>query len=68
MSAIFFAIKPKSYNIFLIAVVFGMVIEYSGVFLFGAWSYAISPPDLSRLGAMYSFIYFLAAMISRYEL
>ena len=67
MSAIFFAFKPKSYNIFLISVVFGMVIEYSGVFLFGAWTYTITP-DLTRLGAMYSFIYFLAAMISRYEL
>lgn len=67
MSAVFFSIKPKSYNIFLIAVIFGMVIEYSGVFLFGAWAYSI-PPDLSRLGAMYSFIYFLASMLARYEL
>ena len=68
MSSIFFAMKPNSYNIFLISVLFGITIEFSGVHLFGAWSYAINPPDLSRLGAMYSFIYFLASMISRYEL
>ncbi len=67
ISAVFYAYKPKSYNIFLIAVAFGMIIELSGVFLFGAWSYAMGP-DLANLGAMYAFIYFVASMLARYEL
>lgn len=67
ISAVFVTAKPKSYNIFLIAVLFGMIIEFSGVFLFGAWSYAVGP-DLANLGAMYAFIYFVASMLSRYEL
>ncbi|MDO8553835.1 MAG: hypothetical protein Q7S22_03440 [Candidatus Micrarchaeota archaeon] len=67
VSAIMFATETKSYNIFLIAVAFGMVIEFSGVFLFGAWSYTVGP-DLSNLGAMYTFVYFIGSLISKYEL
>ncbi len=66
ISAIILATKPKSYNIFLISVAFGMIIEFSGVFLFGAWQYAIGP-DLANLGAMYSFIYLIASMLATYE-
>ena len=67
VSAVLFSIKPKSYNIFIISVLFGMVIEFSGVFLFHAWSYQVGP-DLSHLGAMYTFVYFISSLISRYEL
>ncbi len=67
MAAVFFATKPRSCNIFLIAVMFGMAIEFSGVLVFNAWHY-IDGPDLSKLGAMYSFMYFIASMIAKYEL
>ena len=67
ISAVFVTAKPKSYNIFLIAVLFGMIIEFSGVFLLRAWWYAVGP-DLANLGAMYAFIYLIASMLARYEL
>ena len=67
IGAIMFASEAKSYNLFLIAVAFGMIIEFSGVFLFGAWAYK-EGPDLSNLGAMYTFVYFVASLIARYEL